>query len=85
MPLRTRDSDIYRLVVGKSGTATTLYTNGSLVFEARDIDVPASWSQVARTISAKKPITTDGMPASNSITGSGTSICGSVTSRTLSN
>ena len=29
-------------------------TNGSLVFEARDIDVPAQWSQVAVDILAQK-------------------------------
>src|SRR6185295_19598814 len=40
------------------------------VIAFRRIRIPnASWSQVARTIKAKKPITTDGMPASSSTAG----------------
>ncbi len=37
-------------------------TNGSLVFEARDIDVPASWSQVAVDILAQKYFRKAGVP-----------------------
>ena len=37
-------------------------TNGSLVFEARDIDVPAQWSQVAVDILAQKYFRKAGVP-----------------------
>ena len=37
-------------------------TNGSLVFEARDIDVPAAWSQVAVDILAQKYFRKAGVP-----------------------
>ncbi|MCB9878612.1 MAG: vitamin B12-dependent ribonucleotide reductase [Planctomycetes bacterium] len=37
-------------------------TNGSLVFEARDIDAPASWSQVAVDILAQKYFRKAGVP-----------------------
>ncbi|MFN9843715.1 MAG: vitamin B12-dependent ribonucleotide reductase, partial [Planctomycetota bacterium] len=37
-------------------------TNGSLVFEARDIDVPAHWSQVAVDILAQKYFRKAGVP-----------------------
>ena len=37
-------------------------TNGSLVFEARDIDVPTHWSQVAVDILAQKYFRKAGVP-----------------------
>ena len=39
--------------------------NGSMVFEARDIDVPAHWSQVAVDILAQKYFRKAGVPVAD--------------------
>jgi ribonucleoside-diphosphate reductase alpha chain len=46
-------------------------TNGSLVFEARDIDVPATWSQVAVDILAQKYFRKAGVPQRAAIDANG--------------
>jgi len=46
--------DPYAGVTFEPRTSRIVNTNGSMVFEAKDIGIPAGWSQVATDIIAQK-------------------------------
>ncbi|HEY5339985.1 MAG TPA: hypothetical protein VIK27_03075, partial [Candidatus Aquilonibacter sp.] len=53
----------YSGVAFESRTSKIVNPNGSLIFEARDIQIPAAWSQVATDIIAQKYFRKAGVPS----------------------
>src|SRR5207244_8073020 len=59
----TAGQDPYELVAFRSATSEIRNPDGSVVFAAEGIEVPAEWSQVACDILAQKYLRKAGVPA----------------------
>ncbi len=57
------NKDVYQNIEFRSTSSEIRNPDGSIVFQAQDIEVPASWSQVACDVLAQKYFRKRGVPA----------------------